>query len=185
MDQKKETEYIIAVQQGDHLAYTAIVEHYKGPIFNLAYRMTGNYEDSADLSQEAFVKAYQSIHSFDPARRLFPWLYTICLNLIKNHLKKKVPFVADVQYVSQNFSGGESPEKIVGRSQESEKINVFLQQISLDMREAIVLRFYQDMSFEDISEVLGISLSSAKMRVYRGLENLKKLMEPDKQEGKK
>ncbi len=176
MDQQKEKELILAIKKGDHLAYTAIVEHYKGPIFNLAYRMTVNYEDSADLSQEAFIKAYQSISSFDTSRRFFPWLYAICLNLVKNYLKKKVHAYADNPQKSMIWDEANNPEKIVGKAQESEKINSCLQQISLDMREAIVLRFYQDMSFEDISEVLGISLSAAKMRVYRGLEELRTLL---------
>ena len=88
MDQKIEAEIVAKVLKGDRQAYALLVEEYKSPIYNLAYRMTGNSEDADDLTQETFIRAYINLWRFDPKRKFFTWLYTISINLIRNHLKK-------------------------------------------------------------------------------------------------
>jgi RNA polymerase sigma-70 factor (ECF subfamily) len=172
MNQKEENAVIRQVQNGEQQAYTLLVEKYKGPLFNLAYRMTGNYQDAEDLAQEAFVKAYLSLRRFNRKKRFFPWLYTICLNLIRNHLKKerKNSAIEDA-----SVEDSPTPEQAVLRQEEAEKLAHCVRKLPLDLREAVILRYYQELSFADISETLGISLSAAKMRVYRGLERLREL----------
>ncbi len=71
------------------------IEAYNGPIFNLAYRMTGSREDADDLTQETFIRAYQNLRRYDRSKKFFTWLYTIGINLIRNHLKKNVQ---DISY---------------------------------------------------------------------------------------
>jgi RNA polymerase sigma-70 factor (ECF subfamily) len=84
MDQKIAAEIVARVLKGDRKAYALLVEEYKSPIYNLAYRMTGNLEDADDLTQETFIRAYQYLRRYDPRKKFFTWLYTIALNLIKN-----------------------------------------------------------------------------------------------------
>ena len=177
MEQNKEKDIICRVLKGDRDAYALLIEEYKGPIFNLAYRMTCEYQDAEDLAQEAFVRAYNTLKRFDTDKRFFPWLYTIALNLIRNHLKKKKPSLADEASANKWLDNGDSPEQAVVKRQQAEQLNSCLQKLPVDLREAIILRFYQDLLFEDLSEILDISLSAAKMRVYRGLEKLRSFME--------
>jgi len=88
MDQKTEAEIIVRILRGDRQAYALLVEEYKVPVYNLAYRMTGNPADADDLTQETFIRAYKYLWLYDTKRKFFTWLYSISLNLIKNHIKK-------------------------------------------------------------------------------------------------
>ena len=76
MEPDQEDEVILSVLDGKREAYALLVDAYRTQIFNLAYRMTGNYEDASDLAQETFIKAYQNLRQFDPGKRFFTWLYS-------------------------------------------------------------------------------------------------------------
>ena len=176
MDQERENEIIGLILKGDCDSYALLVDKYKGPIFNLAVRMIGNYQDADDAAQETFIRAYESLKAFDIKKRFFPWLYTIGLNIIRSRLKKKKPVLTenfDIGPQGQRRDDRGSPEQALFKQQERSKLAFCLQKLPLELREPIVLRFYQDLPFEAISEILDISLSAAKMRVYRGLEKLR------------
>ena len=180
MEEKKEIDIIKSVLQGDRDLYALLVDTYKVPIFNLAYRMTGSYEDASDLAQETFTKAFENLASFDQEKKFFTWLYTIGLNLVRNHLKKgkKRPlstFAEDTDFSSRDKSL--NPEHSLMRDQKVKRLNVCLHRLSDTLKEAVVLRFYQELSFEEIAEITGLSLSAAKMRAYRGLEKIREMME--------
>ena len=182
MNQKKEKEIIKLILKGNRDSYTFLVDRYKGPIFNLAYRMTGNDQDADDLAQETFVKAYEALKRFNLKKRFYPWLYTIALNLIRNHLKRrKASFTENADRIAPDQWDRDlnNPEKVMVSDQKTERLAFYLQKLPLGLREALVLRFYQDLPFEDIADILDISLSSAKMRVYRGLEKLRFFFEGD------
>jgi RNA polymerase sigma-70 factor (ECF subfamily) len=180
MDQKKEAEIIVRILRGDRQAYSLLVEEYKTPVYNLAYRMTGSYEDADDLTQETFLRAYRKIRYFDPQKRFFTWLYTIGLNLIRNHLKKRM---RENQHKTAKYAFPDVKGEDNNESEDSPvsgddiaRLEKSLQNIPVDSREAIILRFYSGLSFEEIAAVSDASLSAVKMRVYRGLERLKQLM---------
>jgi len=176
MNHEQELEIIDRILNGDRNAYSALVDRYKGPIFDLAYRMTGTYHEAEDLAQEAFVKAYERLKVFRKEKRVFPWIYTIALNLIRNHLKKRdreVPETASGLYIEAAKEKNHDPEHDTIIRQEIEMLNRCMQTLPPDLREAVILRCYQDLSFEEVSEILGISLGATKMRVYRGLERLR------------
>jgi len=165
------------IRTGDRNAYAILVERYSVPIFNLAFRMTGRYETAEDLSQQAFVRAYEGLESFDATRRFFPWLYTIALNGIRNHLGKRDPLLSlDVKGHRDQSAGSNSPELAVIERQGEENLKQCLEQLPLSLKEAVILRYYQDLAFDEIAEILDLSLSAAKMRVYRGLERLRTLL---------
>ena len=185
MEEKKEIDIIKCVLEGDRDSYALLVDTYKGPIFNLAFRMTGSYEDASDLAQETFVKAFENLGSFDQERKFFTWLYTIGLNIVRNHLKreKKMPlrgFSEDTDLPSRDNSS--NPEHSLMRDQRVHRLNICLRNLSFNLREAVVMRFYQELSFEEIAEISGLSLSASKMRAYRGLEKLREMMEEQSSE---
>ncbi|MBW2599673.1 MAG: RNA polymerase sigma factor [Deltaproteobacteria bacterium] len=180
MEEKKEIDIIKRVLDGDHDSYALLVDRYKAPIFNLACRMTGSYEDASDLAQETFVKAFKNLGHFDQKKKFFTWLYTIGLNLVRNHLKKgkRVSLrgvAADTDLPSRDKSL--NPEHSLIREQKMRHLNMCLHRLPDNLKEAVVLRFYQELSFGEVAGISGISLSAAKMRTYRGLEKLRELME--------
>ena len=180
MDQQLEAEIITRILNGDRQAYALLVDEYRSPVYNLAYRMTGNFEDANDLAQETFMRAYKNLWRFNPHKFFFTWLYTISLNIIRNHLRKKRKVAAE--YVPGNTQSSaqaedkENPEQLFILNQQATALDACLQKLSVDLREAIVLRFYAELSFEEIATISGASVSAVKMRVYRALERLKQLM---------
>ena len=181
MDRQEEQDVIARVRRGEREAYALLVDAYKTQIFNLAYRMTGSYQDAEDLAQEIFIRAYKNLRQFQSGKKFFTWLYTIALNLIRNHLKKRGREMSH-ETMDRIISEAGRPdidrmERDIIQAQEIRRLEICLQKLPADLREAVILRFYQELSFEDAAEILKISLSAAKMRVYRGLEKLKGMMD--------
>jgi RNA polymerase sigma-70 factor, ECF subfamily len=181
MDQKTDADVVAEVLRGDRQAYAKIIDAYKAPVFNLAFRMTGSYPDADDLTQETFIRAYQKLHQFDREKKFFTWLYTIGINLIRNHLRKKArndfPHAADCIIPEVPLQGGDGREGDLLSEDRMKKLEENMRKLPIDMREAIILRYQQDLTFEEISDITGDSISAVKMRVYRGLEKLKQLLD--------
>ena len=168
------------VLQGRAQEFTRLVDRYKGPVFNLALRMTGNHQDAEDLAQETFLKAYLGLKGFQPQRRFFPWLFTVAVNTVRNHLKKKpsAPVVHLDAGRQEMVSGPQgNPETQLAEKQKKERIDAALQHLSIEQREAVVLRYYQDLPFDDIAAVCDVPVSTAKMRVYRGIQRLSLILD--------
>jgi RNA polymerase sigma-70 factor (ECF subfamily) len=181
MKQIDEGEIIGRILGGDREAFSALVDIYNGPVFRLAFRMTGSAQDADDLTQECFLRAFQSLRRFRTGERFFPWLYTVSLNVIRNHLRK-------ANALLEKTAGSVTPEAADPRDDPAEaaigqergrRLQGYLLRLPVPVREVLVLRFYEELSFEDIAAVTGDSLSNAKMKVYRGLEKIRLMMEAD------
>lgn len=179
MDRKREREIINRVLNGDRAAFAELVDDCKGAIFNLAYRMTGSYSDADDLTQEIFLRAYLKLHQFDQNQMFFTWLYTLGINLIRNHLRDKA---RKVKSDSLNDYREESLHQAVASrapqelEESSSALEINMRKLPVDLREAIILKYVQDLTFEEVAAITGCSASAAKMRVYRALEKLKEWM---------
>jgi len=175
MDQKTEAEIVARVLQGDRHAYALLVEEYKSPIYNLAYRMTGNSADADDLTQETFIRAYKYLWRYDSQRKFFTWLYTISFNIIKSHIKKnkmnaKQISEKDILSLDQNNL---SPE---ARLIEDQEISSLMLLVPEKIRILLIMKYHQEFSFEEIAQITGQSVSAIKMSIYRGLDLLKKMI---------
>jgi RNA polymerase sigma-70 factor (ECF subfamily) len=180
MTSTEENQIVERVLKGEREAFAALIDAYKGAIFSLAFRMTDSHQDADDLSQETFIRAYRNLRQFDPRKRFFTWIYTIGLNLIRNHLKKHGREMSRETAARSSFEPGidqgVQTERDLMQEQKIRRLEICLRKLPADLREAVVLRFYQDLSFEEIATISGTSLSAVKMRVYRGLEQLQQLM---------
>ncbi len=174
MDQIIETEIVARVLKGDSQSYALLVEEYKSPIYNLAFRMTGNSEDADDLTQETFIRAYQYLWRYDPSKKFFTWLYTLALNLIRNHFKKnkKEKLSEEESALSLADKNPSAEEKLIG----DQEISLYLLRLEDELRALLIMKYQQELSFEEIAQITGKSLSAIKMRIYRGLEKLKELL---------
>jgi RNA polymerase sigma-70 factor (ECF subfamily) len=180
MSSDPDQEVIASVLEGDVDAYAVLVERYQKAIYNMMYRMTRCQESALDLSQDTFIKAYEQLHRFRQGSRFFPWLYTIGLNISRNHLRRDkssrhVP-IEDWEPCSGG-DGHRVNEEALCAQLDLERLEACLLQLPPDYREAIILRYREELSLEDVAAALNISLSGAKMRVHRGLRKLRVLME--------
>ncbi len=187
-DSADDQRMITAVLEGDAEAYRVLVERYQKPIFNLMFRMTGSHSDAADLAQEAFIKAYEKLDKFKTGRKFFPWLYAVSANHAKNYLRKNYKYqTTRADYVENGFR--ELTDGSTDRQEDrlAEKIDYrhlyqALGRLPEDYREAVVLRYREEMTMRDIGAALKISVSGAKMRVHRGVEKLRKIMKRKRHE---
>ena len=181
MDQKTDAEIVARVLKGDRQAYDLLIDAYKGPVFNLAFRMTGSLPDAEDLTQEIFIRAYQKLYQFDQQKKYFTWVYTIAANLIRNHLKKKSKEIQnhrkDRAFSESSSQKADSGEEDLLSEENMKRLDENMRKLPVDLREAIILKFHQDLTFEEVAAITGDSVSAVKMHVYRGLEKLKFMMD--------
>jgi RNA polymerase sigma-70 factor (ECF subfamily) len=179
VDFVQEKHIIDRVLGGEREAFAELVDGYAKPIFNLAFRMTGDLQDADDLAQETFLRAYQNLRQFNPDKRFFTWLYTIALNVIRNNLRWKRLRPAPKPETTESLSEPadlSNPETLAIEAEKARLLEICLQKLPADLREAVVLRYYQDLSFDEISAITNSSVSAVKMRTYRALERLRKVM---------
>jgi RNA polymerase sigma-70 factor, ECF subfamily len=181
-----DSQLIAAILEGDVDAYSTLVLRYQGAIFNLMFRMTGSYEDATDLSQETFIKGYDQLYRFQRGKKFFPWLYTIGLNHARNFLRhnKRTHMVSlgDCEIGSGLDYPGQQEDNICAKI-DYRQLHAGLNQLPLDYRGALILRYHEGLSMEEVAEAMNLRLSAAKMRVHRGLAKLRDIL-GDKQNGK-
>jgi len=176
MQKTDEKDTVQKILSGDSHAFAELVDRYKKPVFNLCFRMTGSRENAEDLAQETFLRAYQFLYRFDREKAFYPWLVTICLNVIRNHRRKRKLLLRFIPF-SDNHPSSDDPEGALQDKQQAKSVQAMLQKVNPKYREALVLRYYQEWTFPEMSAVLKISESAAKMRVFRGLKKMKQLLQ--------
>ncbi|AGW14404.1 RNA polymerase sigma factor [Megalodesulfovibrio gigas] len=196
MDQEREHSIIRQVLAGDREAFALLVEAYQHPLFHMAYVLTGSADQAEDLVQETFVRMYDKLGTFrlEPGVRLTPWMFAICRHAAFRQNKRGRRMVTGCAHLVEEGSPPEDDasmtagtafearmaasdgEEMLFRTEQGRTLAQHLMQLPLELREALVLRFTEDLSFRELAEVLGISEQAAKMRVYRGLARLRETL---------
>lgn len=154
-------------------AYNTLVSRWEGRIYNYLLRLTGHPEDSMDLCQDTFLKAYQNLGRLDDPARFGPWLYRIAHNEAMSHLRRPQRETELEEHAVPAPAGGRMAPVEVTLAVESA-----LARLSPEQREAVVLKVYEGFKFDEIAEILNCPASTIKSRVYTGLELLKEILAP-------
>lgn len=170
MDKSRENQLMRRCQGGDAEAMEELVMLLQKPVYNATYRMLGNAQDAADASQATFLKVFQNIHNFNPQYRLFSWAYRIAMNESIDQLKRRNRSTA---LESTPVSEGGSPEDEAVASQVADELQEVLMQLTEDQRSAIVLRYFSDCSYADISGILGVPEKTVKSRLFSARQQMK------------
>lgn len=181
MTREQETAVIQSVLDGDVNAFETLVKEYEKNVYNLALRMTGNSEDAADMSQEAFIKAYNSLSSFRGDSKFSVWLYRIVSNVCLDYLRSRTR-KPTVSLSTENDDGEEveldiadesqSPELLLDRSLTRDAVRRGLAALPPDHREILLLREIQGLSYEEIAAALGLEAGTVKSRIFRARKKL-------------
>lgn len=171
------------VKKGDQSAFEEIVLLFQNRIYHHCFRMIGDRHEAKDLAQEAFIRAYTNIHSFDDNRKFSTWLYRIATNLTIDRLRKRSPDY----YLDEEISGTEGlnmytqlsseevlPEEEVLRLELNDRIHQEILNLKPIYRSIIILRYLDEFSLKEISEILDIPLGTVKTRIHRGREALRR-----------
>ncbi|WLR42028.1 RNA polymerase sigma factor SigW [Bacillus carboniphilus] len=171
------------VKKGDQDAFAEIVDLYKDKVYQLSYRMLGNSHEAEDIAQEAFIRAYVNIHSYDTKRKFSTWLYRIATNLSIDRIRKKKPdYYLDAEVAgtdgltmySQVAANISLPEEEVESMELQDTIQKEILKLPEKYRVVIVLKYIEELSLQEISEILDIPIGTVKTRIHRGREALRK-----------
>ena len=168
---------VCEILSGDVNAYALLVKRYQKPIFNLMLRMTGSEQDAVDLTQETFLRAYEKLEKFNPSAPFFPWLYTMGLNLARDFLRRAKRSPIEFYEPENSFSIEFDQDDRLADQIDIQQVQERLQLLPADYREALLLRFHEELSINEVAYALGLSISAAKMRIHRGLLKLRQLLE--------
>jgi RNA polymerase sigma-70 factor (ECF subfamily) len=178
-----ETEILQKALQKNDGAFAELVEKYQSPVYNLCFRMLGSEVEAEDAAQETFWRAYQALNRYDPNRSFITWLLSIAAHLcIDQQRKRKVTIIEMDEYEDFDIADRTpKPEARLIHRQEEEIIARSLNQLSEMDRAAVILRYWQGFSEEEIASTLSLTVSAVKSRLHRARLQLAGLL---KEEGK-
>lgn len=164
------------VQGGDVAAFDKLIVKYRERLFGVVYNLTANREDAADLTQDSFIKAFQSINRFQGSCSFFTWLYKIAVNTTLSHLRKnKMRSFFSLEKLSEEGSTTEIIEKLTDKNgadrdaylrELQEKLNEALQKLSIPHRTVITLFEIDGLSHGEIAEIMGCSEGTVRSRLH-------------------
>jgi RNA polymerase sigma-70 factor (ECF subfamily) len=164
---------VIETLNGDREAFGRLVEKYDRRIFNLAFRICGDYEDAMDVTQTVFVKAFDRLGTFDPSRKFFSWLYRMGVNESLNQVKSQRRIV-HIEFDPPSRAPG--PEQQIIREESNWLVQDALKKLGENQRVAIILRHFVDLSYRQIGDVLGIPEKTVKSRLYSARQRMKEIL---------
>lgn len=169
-------------KKGDASAFEEILLKHEDRIYNVCRYMLGNEDDADDAAQDTFIKAYRNLSDFRPDSSLYTWLYRIAVTTCLDY--KKRPFFTSIfggtreddEVVSELPSDEPSPERLYESKQTGHALRAGLKQLSEKFRTILILKEIEGLSYEEIADVLDISIGTVKSRISRAREELKQQM---------
>jgi RNA polymerase sigma-70 factor (ECF subfamily) len=185
---------MLRVKQGDWAAFTELVDKYKQPVMNLAYRMLRDPTEAEDLSQVVFLQVYKSAHRYEVSSKFSTWMFTIARNLCLNEIRRRSRHPADSLDTAQTEQDDRparqfqdvktfSPPDNLLRGELEQKVEEALADLPENQRTALLLCRAEELSYEEIAKVLGSTVSATKSLIHRARETLKHKLKPYLQTG--
>jgi len=173
-------ELVRAALAGSQEAFRELVARFERPVFGLIVRMVGDPETAEDLAQEVFVKAYRALASYDPSRKLASWLFKIAHNATIDHLRRSAPESVPLEggeeggdlLATLSDAAAESPAAAAERRAMARALERAIRGLRSDYREAVVLRYVEGLSYEEIAEALAQPLGTVKTNLHRARKQL-------------
>jgi len=180
---------------GDSGAWAELVRTHHRRVYGLCYRFTGNPTDAEDLTQDVFLKIYSNLASFDTGRgSLQVWITTMTRNLLVDNFRRTRNLratsslddgwesVEELKPIDRLTAKGPSPHESAAQKELAKMVQNALARVSVELREAVILRDLQDLDYKEIAQVLGIPEGTVKSRISRGRAELARLLERNKRE---
>ncbi|MCH9820720.1 MAG: RNA polymerase sigma factor RpoE [Gammaproteobacteria bacterium] len=174
---------VVRSQQGDKRAFDVLVLKYQQRIASIVSRYLRDQDEVADVTQEAFIKAYRALANFRGDAQFYTWLYRIAINTAKNHLvaKSRRPPNTDKDINDGEFSENsvvleaeDQPETLLERDQLQSVILAAVDDLQEDLRTALMLREFDGLSYEEIAEIMACPVGTVRSRIFRARETIEK-----------
>ena len=184
-DRHQDLKTIKRCKRGEEAAFTEILHRYRGPIYNLCYRMSRNAEDARDLGQEVFIKVFGLLDRFDENYAFSSWLFRIATNHCIDHLRRnRLRFMSldgaigqdGEEFELQLPDKGPSPDQVIQRKQVLEFLGEVIADLPPHYKAITLLRHDQQLSYEEIAEVLQLPLGTVKARIHRARNMIQQML---------
>jgi len=183
--EEPETKIMVEVADGNLSAFRTLVELHHKPLISFIARFTGDRDPSEDIAQEVFLRVFKAAKDYKPQAKFRTWLFTIATNLCLNEIRnsKSRPKFVDLSELHKSGSpivapDAFSPQKLAERGELGTAVRKAIRSLPENQRIAILLRQYNDFSYSDISEIMGISISAVESLIQRARHSLKKSLSP-------
>jgi RNA polymerase sigma-70 factor, ECF subfamily len=179
-------ELVAAFRAGQGTAFRLLIKRYQKPLFNYLFRLLGSRDDSDDAFQETFLRAYRALPRFETGRRFKPWIYTIASNLVKNIYRSRS--VRKQLSLDREFGGsgdgrkdnlasllaaaGPGPEELADADERAAIVRQAVEELPPKGKQALVLFYFEGMSYEDIAEIVQVPLGTVKSRIHNATAQL-------------
>jgi len=173
MIRNDDSELVKLCLAGDKLSFGLLVDKYQKPIFNIIYRMCHNLEDARDIAQRVFIRAFQRLDTFDCNKKFFSWLCRIAINESLNFLKQQKKMVEIP--VSMPI-GEKGPEQMLDGNEQREQMRKALMEIESKYRILIILKHFQNFSYDQMSEIMHLPVKTIKSRLYSARQKLGQIL---------
>jgi RNA polymerase sigma factor CnrH len=175
-----------ALQSGDDTALDELMARYKGPVFGFILRYVQNEADAAELTQETFIRTYFNIRSFTPKARFVTWLFTIAINLCRDHVRSRHHHDLNRTFSLNSREGdmaeltakNQNPSENAGQSEHTRDVAAAIDRLPHDLKTALVLTALEGLSHAEAAELLGTTPKGVETRVYRARKQLEKILKP-------
>ena len=180
-DKVSDSQLVARVQKGDKQAFDLLVLKHQYKVHAIISRYIKDFDEVNDVVQEAFIKAYRALENFRGESAFYTWLYRIAVNTAKNYLvsRNRRPLSFDVdatnsQYSEENIQlqDHDSPENILYKNELESVINDAVSELPEDLRTALMLREFEDLSYEQISDIMDCPVGTVRSRIFRAREAL-------------
>ena len=173
----EESIWLEQARQGDKVAFGKLIEAYQGPVYNLAYRMLNNSGEAEEAAQEAFIRAFTRLDSYNPAHKFSTWLLSITSNYCIDQLRKRRAILLSIDeplppHPALSADQEKRPESQLIMNEQQAMVQSLLEELAPDYRQAVVLRYWHELSYEEIAEMMDTTVSAIKSRLFRARKQL-------------
>lgn len=185
--EQDDTELVIASQSGDQDAFALLVQRHQRRVFNLVFRMLQNYEEANEVTQETFLAAWQGLPAFRGAARFSTWLYRIAYNCSLKQLEQRkrdraLQDAMQAEHILEQVDSEERAHAVLEAHDYQEVVREHLSMLPAKYRVVLVLRHLQDMTYEEMAEILTMPIGTIKTHLFRARNLLKERLEAFEQE---
>ncbi len=187
MEPRSDIELVQEVRNGRRQAFTELMRKYQERVYWVARRIVGSHDDADDIVQETFVKAYLALGEFRGDSSFFTWIYRIAVNLSLNALRKRqvLNYLHESELLSRILSSSEDPEKDLENSETESALQRAVATLPEKQKAVFVMRFFDEMPYEEIGRVLKTSVGGLKANYFHALRKVREYMRNEIQDGEK
>ena len=170
----KDFELVEKFQQGDETSFNELVKRYQEKIYWIARRIAADHDAADDIAQEVFIKAYSALKDFRGDSAVYTWLYRVTVNLSLNYVRRKKArnFFRIDDFFTLESDGTDSPDKIFEAKEHNQLLNEAIQQLPEKQKAAFILRYQEELTYEEISDILKTSVGGLKANYFHAVKKI-------------